>query len=325
MRHYIMELGEKVLAGGEISYGEALDLDKVQGADLYFLAAYASKIREVFNGDKINLCSIVSARTGGCRENCAFCAQSAHHTTNIKIEVNLDEEDIVARAKAVEKSGAHHFDIVTSGRGYTIDHPEFQRILQIFKRLHREIKLQLCACLGVIGEAEAQALKEAGVTRYNHNLETAKSFFSQIVTTHSYDDREKTLLAVKKAGMEVCCGGILGMGESFAQRVEFAFGLKMLKVDTIPLNILNPIPGTPLAGKQPLSPLEVIKNLAVFRLILPRPNIRLAGGRDVNLRSLQPLGIIAGINGMLVGNYLTTKGQGIETDLAMLEDLGLKY
>lgn len=325
MRHYIAELGEKIIDGGEISCEEALALEKIRGADLFFLSAYASKIREGYNGDRVDLCSIVSARTGGCRENCAFCAQSAHHNTGIKKEINLDENDIVARAKAVEEAGVHHFDIVTSGKGYTVNDPEFQKILQIFRRLRRETGLQLCACLGVIGEAEAQALKATGVSRYNHNLETAESYFPQIVTTHSYQEREKTITAVKRAGMEVCCGGVIGMGETFAQRVEFAFALKKLGVDTVPLNVLNPIPGTPLEGSEPLTPLEIIKSMAMFRFIMPDRIIRFAGGREVNLRSLQALGLVSGINGMLVGNYLTTGGQGVEADLAMLGDLGLTY
>jgi len=325
MRHYIAELGEKILGGGEISYDEALTLEKIRGADLYFLSAYAAKIREVFNGDRVDLCTIVSARTGGCRENCAFCAQSAHHNSGIRTEINLDEEDILARARAVEEAGIQHFDIVTSGKGYNIHDPEFQKILQIFRRLGKETGLRLCACLGVIGGVEAQALKEAGVSRYNHNLETAESFFSQIVTTHTYQDRETTVKTVKRAGMEVCCGGIIGMGETFSQRVEFAFALKRLGVDTVPVNVLNPIPGTPLEGTEPLAPLEIIKSMAMFRLVMPDRIIRFAGGREVNLRSLQALGLVAGINGMLVGNYLTTRGQGLEADLAMLGDLGLKY
>lgn len=325
MRNYIIQLGESVLTGGEISFEQVAALENVKGADLYFLLAYASKIREQFCGDKIDLCSIVSARTGGCRENCAFCAQSVHHGTKIKSEVNLDEEDILVKARAVEKLGAHHFDIVTSGLGYKIYDAEFQHILKIFRRLKKEINITLCACLGVIGQAEAQALKEAGVSRYNHNLEAAESFFSQIVTTHSYQQREQTIRAVKKAGMEVCTGGIIGMGETFIQRVELAFALRNLEVDSVPLNILNPISGTPLEGRQRLSPLEVMKTLAVFRFILPQQIIKLAGGREINLRSLQSLSFLSGINGMLVGNYLTTEGQSVETDLAILNDLELRY
>lgn len=325
MRNYISKLGEKVLDGGEVSYDEVLELEKVQGADLYFLSAYASKIREVFHGDKVDLCSIVSARTGGCKENCAFCAQSAHHQTDTKVEVNLDENDILEKAKSMEEAGVHRFDIVTSGRGYRLGDPEFTKILDIFTILREKTKLELCACLGIIGVNEALALKERGVTRYNHNLETAKSFFPQIISTHSYEEREKTLRAVKGVGMEVCSGGIIGMGETFAQRVEFAFALKALNVDSIPINILNPIPGTPLESKEPLNPLEVIKTMAIFRFILPKPNIRFAGGRELNLGNLQVLGLISGINGMLTGNYLTTKGQGVSADLAMIEGIGLSY
>lgn len=325
MHHYIAELGEKILDGGQINYEEALTLEKVHGADLHFLSAYAFKIREVYHGDQVDLCSIISARTGGCGENCAFCSQSAHHQTDTKVEVNLDEAEILQRAKAMEVAGVHRFDIVTSGKGYKLGDPEFTTLLDIFKKLREETKLQLCACLGVIGEAEAQAIRDVGVTRYNHNLETAESFFHQIVSTHSYKEREKTLMAVKKVGMEVCSGGIIGMGETFSQRVEFAFALRDLGVDSIPLNVLNPIPGTPLEDKEPLPPLEIIKTMAMFRFVLPKTNIRFAGGREVNLRSLQALGLVSGINGMLTGNYLTTKGQGISEDLAMIEDLGLKY
>ncbi|AKL94808.1 biotin synthase BioB [Clostridium aceticum] len=336
MHHYITVLGEKILAGGQINYEEALALERVQGADLYFLSAYASKIREVYQGDRVDLCSIVSARIGGCKENCAFCSQSVHHETGTKVEVNFNKNEILKRAKTMEAAGVHRFDIVTSGKGYKLGDPEFAALLDIFKKLRKETKLQLCACLGVIGEAEARAIKDAGVTRYNHNLETAESFFPQVVSTHSYKEREKTLMAVKKVGMEVCCGGIIGMGETFAQRVEFAFALRDLGVDSTPLNVLNPILGTPLnvlnpilgtplESKKPLSPLEVLKTIGMFRFVLPKTNIRFAGGREVNLRSLQALGLVSGINGMLTGNYLTTKGQGISEDLAMIEDLGLKY
>jgi len=325
MRDYITKLGEKVLNGKDISFEEALALENVQGTDIYFLLAYASKIRENFNGSKVDLCSIVSARTGGCKENCAFCAQSAHYHTGVKTELNLNEEDIVAKAKAMELSGAHHFDIVTSGKGYTLTDPEFQQILKIFHRLRKEIEIELCACLGVIGEKEAQALKHAGVSRYNHNLESAESFFPNIVTTHSYEERVQTIKAVKRVGMEVCCGGIIGIGETFSQRLELAYALQELEVDSVPINILNPIPGTPLEGAKPLAPLEIIKNLAIFRLILPKPNIRFAGGRETNLGNLQVLGLLAGLNGMLIGNYLTTPGQSIETDFAMLNSLELSY
>lgn len=325
MRHYIAELGERILAGGQINQEEALRLESIQGADIYFLSAYASKIREAYHGDGVDLCYIVSARTGGCKENCAFCAQSAHHSTGIKSQVNLDEEHILSQAKAAEAAGIHRFDIVASGKGYTLDHPEFNQILEIFRRLRRETKLQLCACLGVIGETEAHALKGVGVTRYNHNLETAESFFSQIVSTHSYQERESTVRAVKQAGLEVCCGGIIGLGETFAQRVEFSYALSALEVDSVPINVLNPVPGTPLAGRGLLDPLEVVKTMAMFRLMMPKTNLRLAGGREVTLRSLQVLGLVSGINGMLTGNYLTTTGQGTASDLEMITDLGLKY
>ncbi|AVX20689.1 MULTISPECIES: biotin synthase BioB [Carboxydocella] len=324
MFNRIIELAKKVLDGQEISFEEAMELARAEGADIQVLAAMAAKIREKFAGDKVDLCSIISVKTGRCSEDCAFCAQSAHHHTNITPVEMLNEEEIIAKAKAMEAAGAHHFDLVTAGLGMDENDPLFLKILDIYRRLRQEISLQLCACLGTLSEKAAQMLREAGVTRYNHNLETARSFFPQIVTTHTYEERIATIKNVKKAGMEVCCGGIIGMGESMAQRIEFAFTLKELDVDAIPINVLNPIKGTKLEGRPLMSPLEVIKTFAIFRFILPTKNIRYAGGREVNLRDMQALGLMAGLNGMLIGHYLTTQGREVETDLQMIKDLGLK-
>lgn len=324
MFNRIIELAKKVLDGQEISFEEAMELARAEGADIQVLAAMAAKIREKFAGDKVDLCSIISVKTGRCSEDCAFCAQSAHHHTNITPVEMLNEEEIIAKAKAMEAAGAHHFDLVTAGLGMDENDPLFLKILDIYRRLRQETSLQLCACLGTLSEKAAQMLREAGVTRYNHNLETARSFFPQIVTTHTYEERIATIKNVKKAGMEVCCGGIIGMGESMAQRIEFAFTLKELDVDAIPINVLNPIKGTKLEGRPLMSPLEVIKTFAIFRFILPTKNIRYAGGREVNLRDMQALGLMAGLNGMLIGHYLTTQGREVETDLQMIKDLGLK-
>ncbi|ABB13966.1 biotin synthase BioB [Carboxydothermus hydrogenoformans] len=324
MFNRIVALTQKVLDGGQINQIEALELAQAEGADILILAAMAAKIREKYVGDKVELCSIISVKTGHCPEDCAFCAQSVHHHTEITPTEMLEEEKILAKAKAMEAAGAHRFDLVTAGLGMTEEDEDFKKILAIYKRLRQEVKLELCACLGTLTEKAAMQLREVGVTRYNHNLETARSFFSNIVTTHTYDERIETIKNVKKAGMEVCCGGIIGMGETMEQRIEFAFTLKELDVDAIPINVLNPIKGTKLENRPLLSPLEVIKTFAIFRFILPDKNIRYAGGREVNLRDMQALGLMAGLNGMLIGHYLTTKGREVETDLQMIRDLGLK-
>ena len=324
MMNLILEVGNRILAGGEITQDEALRLSNAEGSDIQFLSAMANKIREKYVGEKVDLCSIISAKTGKCSEDCAFCAQSAHHNTNINTHEFLDIETIVARAKKMEKAGAHHFDIAISGLGLREDDAIFNQILNAFKRILEETKLELCACLGTLTEGAANQLKEVGVTRYNHNLETARSFFPEIVSTHTYEERVKTIQVVKAAGLEVCCGGIVGLGETPEQRIELAFTLKELDVDAVPINVLNPIKGTKLEGKIPLQPMEILKIFALFRFILPSKNIRYAGGRETNLRDLQALGLSAGINGMLIGNYLTTFGRAIEEDKQMIRDIGLQ-
>jgi len=324
MHNYINELGNKILAGQVITREEALALTKLEGADILVLGSMAAKIRERFAGNRVDLCSIINARSGACSEDCKFCAQSTRHLTGAPVFPLIDEDRIVERAKEMEKAGAHHFDIVTAGLGVGENDPDFARILRAFTRIKKETNLELCACLGTLTEGAARKLVEAGVKRYNHNLETAESFFARVVTSHTYAQRVETIKIAKAAGMEVCCGGIIGMGETPAQRVELAFALKDLDVDAVPVNVLNPIPGTPMEGRPVLEPMEVLKTFAIFRFILPDKNIRYAGGRERAMGDLQALGLMAGINGMLVGNYLTTAGRDIDEDLKMIRDLGLE-
>ncbi|MEW6696295.1 MAG: biotin synthase BioB [Bacillota bacterium] len=324
MHDYIIKLGNRVLAEGAVTREEALTLTQLSGADILVLGAMAAKIREHFAGKRVDLCSIINARSGSCAEDCKFCAQSAHHRTNAPVFDLIEEDRIVERAKAMEKAGAHHFDIVTAGLGVGEDDPDFVRILRAFNRIKQETNLDLCACLGTLTPGAARKLVEVGVKRYNHNLETAESFFPQVVTSHSYAERVETVRIAKEAGMEVCCGGIIGLGETPAQRIELAFTLKELAVDAVPVNVLNPIAGTPMEGRPLLEPMEVLKTFAIFRFILPDKNIRYAGGREKVMGNLQALGLMAGINGMLVGNYLTTTGREIDEDLQMIRDLGLE-
>lgn len=321
----IIKIGDKVLAGGDITYEEAVMLGRAKGSDIFLMCGFASEIREKFAGNKVDLCSVINAKSGNCPEDCAFCSQSAHHKTGVRCYPLMSEDEIVEQAIQKEKHGAKHCDIATSGLGYNGDEEEFERILRAFNKMKERTNLKLCACLGTLTREAAQRLVEAGVERYNHNLETARSFFHNIVTTHTYDERIDTIKYAKEAGMEVCSGMIIGMGETMEQRIEHTFLLKELDVDAVPVNVLNPIKGTRLEGAKPLSPLEIIKTFAIIRFILPHTNIRYAGGREANLRSLQPLGFVAGLNGMLTGNYLTTPGQGSDKDIQMLEDLQLGY
>lgn len=316
---------ERILSGGHITEQEALSLADAQGSDLFLLCAYANKIRETFTGNTVDLCSVINAKSGGCSEDCAFCAQSSHHHTNVACHSLLTEDAIVEMAIERERAGAKHCDIATSGLGYTGEEKDFQTILHAFRKMKKQTDLQLCACLGTLTEKAAKALKDCGVERYNHNLETAPSFYGNIVTTHGYDERIQTIRFAKQAGMEVCSGMIIGLGETMAQRIEHAFLLKELEVDAVPVNVLSPVPGTRMEHQKPLEPLEALKSFAILRFILPDKNIRYAGGRENNLKSLQPFGLVSGLNGMLIGNYLTTDGQSVSNDKEMLDALHLAY
>jgi biotin synthase len=314
----ILTIGQRILNGGNITREEAEALGKSKESDIFLLCSFANRMREKFNGNNVDLCSVINAKSGRCPEDCAFCSQSAHHHTNAKCYPLIDEDKIVETAIKREKAGAKHCDICTSGLGYTGEEKNFKIIINAFKRMKASTNLKLCACLGTLTIDAANQLAEAGVERYNHNLETARSFFPKIVSTHGYDERIDTIRYAKKAGMEVCSGMIIGLGETMEQRIEHAFLLKELDVDAVPVNVLNPVKGTRLENAKPLSPLEIIKTFALMRFILPHKNIRFAGGREKNLKSLQALGFVAGINGMLIGDYLTTEGQEVNKDFQML-------
>jgi len=283
------------------------------------LVAIARKVTLKYKGDGVFIRSIISAKTGACPEDCAFCSQSAHFDTHIRSHPMLAPETILEAAKESEKNGAADFCIVTSGRGpdsYTL-----RKVLEAVDLILRYTTLKVGCSLGSLTEKQAWALKEAGVHRYNHNLEAARSYFPQICSTHTYEDRVGTALLVKKVGMQLCCGGILGMGETLRQRLELAFEIRELDPTWVPINLLNPRPGTPLGNFPKLAPFEAVKTIAVFRLILPDKILMSAGGREVVLRDLQSMGILAGANALIMGNYLTTLGRLPEEDLAMLKDL----
>jgi len=319
----VMKLGEKVLEGRLLDRAAGLQLLALPEQDHYDLLYWANRIRDHFHGRQVHLCAIVSARQGGCSEDCKFCAQSAHYRTPAKPHPLLSVEEITQAAEKAEEVGAHCFGIVTSGRAGASRTSDLEVILDAVKVLAGRNTLSIGAALGELDRATAMALRTAGVTRYNHNLETSARHFGNICTTHTYNDRMRTVVAAKEAGLEVCCGGIFGMGETAEDRIDLALALRKLEVDNVPLNFLNPIPGTPFAHMQGLSPMEILRIIAVYRFLLPRQEIKVCGGREVNLRALQSWMFYAGASGTMIGNYLTTLGRPPEEDHQMLRDLNL--
>jgi len=322
MNRRLDTFADSIIAGKRLSEGEAAELSATSGTDAFALFLAASRIKEHFLGTGIDLCSIINAKSGRCPEHCAFCAQSAHHATDAPVYPLVDEERIVACAKEAEAAGSHCYGIVTSGTTIRKGE-ELDRICRAVRRIRETTSIAPSCSLGIIDQETAVTLREAGVETYHHNLETARSFFPSICTTHDYEDDVETVRVAKRAGLTVCCGGIFGLGETAAQRIELAMTLRDLDVDSIPLNFLNPIEGTRLAGADLITPLECLKTIALFRLILPEKKIAVCGGRERNLRDLQSWIFFAGASGTMIGNYLTTTGRPAEDDWQMLKDLEL--
>lgn len=320
----IIGLAEKVIAGGAITEEEARRLIRTRDEDTMLLLAMADKIRQKYCGSAVDFCAILNARSGHCPEDCRFCAQSGRYHTGAKYYRLLPEEEIMEAARKAKAAGAVRFSLVTSGRNQSNPN-EFEEILHVVGRIRREVGLEVCCSLGLISEDQARQLKEAGITRVHCNIESAPSYFPQVCSTHSFADKEALIAAVQRAGIRVCSGGIIGLGETPDQRVEMAFTLRRLHIDSVPLNILVPVPGTPFAGNRRLPPLEVLRAFAMFRFVLPRALIRTAGGREVNLRSLQAHTLTGGLNGIMVGGYLTTAGRDPREDIRMTEDLGRSF
>ena len=317
----ISQLARSVLNGSALAADDALFLINLEYQNTYDLLYWANRIARHHFGNQISLCSIVSARTGACPEDCRFCAQSTHHATNITTQV-ADTQTIVKSADTAIANGAHCFGIVAAGRGPTDDQIDsYEPALR--KITATNAKIKLCASLGCLTEPQAHRLHDLGVRRYNHNLETSESFFPQVVTTHHYADRLATVRAAKAAGMEVCCGGIIGMGETGADRVDLALQIRELDVDTVPLNFLHPIAGTALADASGVGPLAALQTIAMFRFVLPAKPIKIAGGRESCLRDLQSWMFYAGATGCMIGDYLTTGGRAVADDLQMFTDLGM--
>ena len=323
------QLAERIISGYRISRAEAIELSKIEGQDnILELCRAANKIRQALCGNKVDLCSIVNVKSGNCSEDCGFCAQSSHHPNpDSPVSGLKSAEEIIAQAKGAEAAGAKRFCLVSQGRGpkyANVKSKDFATILETVEKIIEQTNIKPCCALGEVTQEQALALREKGVTRYNHNLEASSSFFGNIVSTHSWQDRVETIKNLKKAGIQACSGGIIGLGESWDDRIDLAFALAELEVESVPLNLLNAREGTPLANQKRLDPYEALKSIAIFRFILPEQILRYAGGREVVMGELQNLGLESGINAMLVGNYLTTLGQPPEEDYKILNSLGLE-
>lgn len=321
MLDLILKVRGEVLGGGTLSYEDALSLTGLPSLQVPYLAAAANEVREKFVGNKIESCALSNIKSGQCSEDCRFCAQSAHYETDSPVYPQIPVEAMVQQAKEAEKAGATEFCLVSSGWG-AVNEKDFQAILEAVRRIAKETRLCVDCSLGFLSDDQMKRLKEAGLYRNNHNLETSRRYFEKVCTTHTFDERFRHLKRAQLNGIHPCSGGILGMGETVQDRLDLAFSLKEAGAECVPINILNPRQGTPLEEAQTPPPMEIIKMIAIYRLILPKSTIKIAGGREVNLRDLQAMAMLAGANGLIIGNYLTTMGRNPAKDVQMLKDLG---
>lgn len=319
----IEQLVDLVIAGQSPSQTQGMNILRSRGAEYTAYLAGAHHIKERSFGGIVQLCSIINAKSGRCQENCAFCAQSAHHQSSPPTYPLKSHEEIIAGAQQAQDEGSHCYGIVTSGTQPEAGE-EFDTILSAIREIRERFDVEPSASLGLLTDDLAKALADAGCVTYHHNLETARSFFPKICTTHDYEEDINTVKLAKATGMKVCCGGIFGLGESDEQRVELAETLRELDVDSVPLNFLNPIQGTPLENHQSISPMDCIRAITMFRYFLPNKPISICGGRETNLRELQSWIFMAGASGTMVGNYLTTSGRDRDIDMQMFADIEVK-
>jgi biotin synthase len=314
---------DTALKGESISYDQALQLESLTHEELDYLFIGTNRIRDHFKGQDVKICSIVNAKSGKCVEDCSFCAQSSSFQTDSPEYELMDVEEIVAAAKEAEAFGSNEFSIVASGTSLD-DRKELDRVIEAIKRIKAETQLETCCSLGLMPMEHLKELKEAGLDRCHHNLETAKSHFDKIVSTHTYEDEVNAVQNAKDAGLQVCVGGIFGMGETFAQRAELAFSIRELGTQSFPINFLKPIEGTGLDHLEPIGQYEALRTISLLRLILPDIDLFVCGGREEVLIDQQEHLFSAGANGILGGNYLTTKGRDPKGDIEMIENLGLR-
>lgn len=307
----------------EITKEEALALVNLKGNNLLYLFAAADKIRNKYCGNILETCTITNAKSGKCSEDCKFCSQSVWYNTNIKSYPIKDKETLKKEFYEAEKNKSMRFGIVTAGKKMEFGTEEFNTVLEFIKEITDENpKAEICCSLGLLGEKELLELKKVGAVRYHCNIQTSPETYSlYAAATHSFKERIETIKNAQKAGLEICSGGIIGMGESFEDRINMAFTLKELDVNGIPINILNPIKNTPHGEKEILSAIEVLKTIAIFRLILKNKNIKIAAGRENIFKDFMGSGFLSGANGMLTGGYLTVKGRSIEEDVNFIENI----
>ncbi len=323
MNNKIKEIASQALQNEPISRDDALYLMQIDRDEIYDLFYWANKIRLRYFGHSVKTCSIVSARQGRCTEDCSFCSQSVRYHTGIEEFPLIDSDKILDVAKCAEQAGSGSLGIVTSG--YSIDDSQdLAAICSAVEELVQNTHIHPHGSFGILTREMAESLVKSGLKRINHNLETSERFFPNLCSTHSFGERVNTLRIAKEVGLEICSGAIFGAGEAMEDRIDLAFTLKNLDVDVVPVNFLHPVSGTPLENNIQLTPFEALKIISVFRFVLPDKEIKIAGGREKNLRDLQSWMFYAGANSTMIGNYLTTTGRKVENDLQMIRDLRLK-
>jgi biotin synthase len=313
-------LTEKLSGGEWISKEDARSLESIEEGGLFSLFSVAAELRERFIGRSAGLCAILNAKSGACTEDCSYCAQSGRGIAGTPVYPLMKGEKVIERALEARDAGVRRFSIVTSGR--KAGNGELREIASMVRSV-RSIGLLPCASLGLLNRDELSLLMDSGLERYHHNIETSERFFPQICSTHTYRDKVKTIEAANKAGLSVCSGGVFGLGESWDDRIEMAFALREAGVDSVPINFLIPVNGTPMEGQALLQPFEALKIISLYRIIMPRKEIRVCGGRRQILGELNSLVFAAGADSLLTGNYLTTKGTPYEDDLRLIRDCGL--
>ena len=315
----IKGLTERVIDGYRIKREDSELIELLKSAELEELLKGADIVREKYSGDRIDLCSIIAGKSGNCGENCKFCAQSAFNHTSCDVHPLLDYDEIYKVARSNEEEGVNRFAIVNSGRGPSDE--DFEKLIRIYKRLSEELNISLCASLGFLTQEQFDRLYAAGVRRYHNNIETSRGYFDKICTSHSFDDKVENIKRAKKAGLEVCSGGIIGMGEDIDDRIEMAFDLQELEISSIPINTLIPIKGTMLEGVKQLTEAEILRTVAIFRYINPEADIRLAAGRGL-MENEGEKAFVGGANSAITGNMLTTSGATIRSDMVLVKSMG---
>ncbi|MEC2073900.1 MULTISPECIES: biotin synthase BioB [Alkalihalophilus] len=316
-----LNYAKRAITGEKLSLDEGLSILQADDEEVLPILQAAFKVRSHFYGKKVKLNMIINAKSGLCPENCGYCSQSIVSTAPVEKYSFLDKETLLAGAREAMERKAGTYCIVASGRGPT--ERELDGVIEAVEEITATMPLKICACLGILTDEKAKRLKQAGVHRYNHNINTHRDHHEAITTSHTYDNRVETVESAKSAGMSPCSGVIIGMGETDEQIVEMAYALREIDADSIPVNFLHAVPGTPLEGKSRTAPMKALRVLALMRFINPSKEIRVSGGRELNLRTLQPLALYAA-NSIFVGDYLTTEGQSVEIDHHMIEDLGFE-